>query len=164
MIRPAIVLDAQAIADIWNPCIRDTGITFNSVEKRAVEIAAMIVARTTAGHGFLVAVDEDDGAILGFATYAQFRSGIGYARSMEHTIILSPQARGKGLGRALLLATEKHAAEEGAHQIIAGISSENPDGVKFHAAMGYVESARIRAVGYKFGKYMDLVLMQKFLS
>lgn len=164
MIRPAIVLDAQAIADVWNPWIRDTGITFNAVDKRVDEVADLIVHRTTAGHGFLVATEDDTGAILGFATYAQFRGGIGYARTMEHSIILAPQARGKGLGRALLTAIEKHAHEEGAHQILAGVSSENADGIKFHQAMGYVECARIRDAGYKFGRYMDLVLMQKFLS
>jgi phosphinothricin acetyltransferase len=124
----------------------------------------MIVTRLTAGHGFLVAAAPDDGTILGFATYAQFRGGIGYARSMEHTILLAPEAHGKGLGRALLTALEKHAAEEGAHQILAGVSSENAAGIRFHLAMGYVECARIPAAGYKFGRYMDLVLMQKFLS
>ncbi len=164
MIRPAIVLDAQAIADVWNPWIRDTAVTFNAVDKHADEIAAMIVHRTTAGHGFLVATDDDTGAILGFATYDQFRGGIGYSRTMEHSILLSPHALGKGLGRALMTAIERHAAEEGAHQILAGISSENAEGLRFHAAMGYVESARIRQAGYKFGRYMDLVLMQKFLS
>ena len=163
MIRPAIVLDAQAIADVWNPWIRDTGVTFNAVDKTPDEVANLIVSRITAGHGFLVAAD-DEGAILGFATYTQFRGGTGYARTMEHAIILSPAARGQGLGRALLTAIEKHAAEEGAHQILAGVSSENAEGVKFHLAMGYTEAARIRDAGYKFGRYMDLVLMQKFLS
>lgn len=163
MIRPAIVLDAPAIADIWNPWIRDTAVTFNAVEKRPEDVAEMIVTRTTAGHGFHVATDED-GVILGFATYGQFRGGIGYARTMEHSILLAPQARGKGLGKTLLTAIEKHAREEGAHQIIAGVSAENPDGIRFHLAMGYDECARIRDAGWKFGRYMDLVLMQKFLS
>ena len=164
MIRPAIVLDAQAIADVWNPWIRDTGITFNAVDKTPDEIASLIVSRTTAGHGFLVATDDDDGAILGFATYTQFRGGTGYAKTMDHSIILSPATRGQGLGRALLTAIEKHAREEGAHQILAGVSSENAAGITFHLSMGYTEAARIRDAGYKFGRYMDLVLMQKFLS
>ena len=164
MIRSAIVLDAQAIADVWNPWIRDTGITFNAVDKTAQEVALLIVTRITAGRGFLVATDDDDGAIVGFATYTQFRSGTGYAKTMEHTIILSPASRRHGLGRKLLTAIEKHAAEEGAHQILSAVNSENADGITFHAAMGYIECARIRDAGYKFGRFMDLVLMQKFLS
>ncbi len=71
---------------------------------------------------------------------------------------------GKGLGRALLNALEKHAAEEGAHQILAGVSGENAAGIRFHQAMGHVECARVPAAGHKFGRYMDLVLLQKFLS
>lgn len=164
LIRPAIVLDAAAIAAVWNPFIRDTAVTFNAVEKRPEDVAAMIVARLTAGHGFLVACDPDEGTLLGFATYTQFRSGIGYAKSMEHTILLAPEAHGRGLGRALITAIEKHAAEEGAHQILAGVSGENAAGIRFHLAMGYAECARIPAAGYKFGRYMDLVLLQKFLS
>ncbi|MBI1173182.1 GNAT family N-acetyltransferase [bacterium] len=164
MIRPATVLDAPAIAEIWNPWIRDTAVTFNAIIKTPEEVAALIVSRQTAGHGFLVAADEEDGAILGFATYGQFRLGVGYARTMEHSIILAPAARGKGLGRALLTAIERHAAEEGAHQILAGVSAENAEGLRFHQAMGYAECARIREAGHKFDRYMDLVLMQKFLS
>ena len=80
MIRPAIVLDAQAIADVWNPWIRDTGVTFNAVDKTETEVAQLIVARITAGRGFLVATDDDSGAILGFGTYAQFRGGSGVLR------------------------------------------------------------------------------------
>lgn len=162
MIRPATVLDAPAIAAIWNPWIEASAITFNPVVKRAEDVAEMIVARTTAGHGFLVAAD-DEGAILGFGSYTQFRAGTGYSKTMEHTIILAAAARGQGLGRALLAALEKHAREEGAHQMIAGVSAENAEGIGFHLAHGYAEAARIREAGWKFGRYMDLVLMQKFL-
>lgn len=162
MIRPATVLDAPAIAAIWNPFIENSAITFNPLVKRPEDVAEMIVTRTTAGHGFLVAQD-DEGAITGFATYAQFRSGLGYSKTMEHTIILAPTVKGRGQGRALMTAIEAHAREEGAHQMIAGISAENALGIAFHASQGYTEAARIRDAGWKFGRYMDLVLMQKFL-
>lgn len=163
MIRPATVLDAPAIAAIWNPFIENTAITFNPVVKRPEEVAEMIVTRTTAGHGFLVACDDETGEITGFATYAQFRAGIGYSKTMEHTIVLAPTIKGRGQGRALMTAIEAHAREEGAHQMIAGVSAENEAGIAFHARMGYAEAARIREAGWKFGRHMDLVLMQKFL-
>lgn len=162
MIRAALPQDAKPLADLWNPWIRDTAITFNSIEKTADDVAMMIAARQSADHGFVVA--EDDGRLLGFATYSQFRGGIGYAKSMEHTVILSPQARGNGAGRALMLAIEHHAAQAGAHVMIAGVTAENPEGRAFHAKMGYAEVAIIREAGFKFGRFMDLVLMQKFLS
>lgn len=162
MIRPASKADGAAIARLWNPWIRDTAVTFNPVEKTPADVQEMIATRTAAGHAFLLAVDQDD--LLGFATYAQFRGGAGYARCMEHTIILSPAARGRGIGRALMAALESHAAVAGAHQMIAGVSAENPEGRVFHAAIGYAEIAVISQAGFKFGRFIDLVLMRKFLS
>ena len=95
MIRPASPADAAGIAEIWNPIIRDTLVTFNAAEKSLPEIAAMVTDRQAAGHGFFVA--EAAGGITGFATYAQFRGGIGYAHTMEHTVLLAGHARGRGL-------------------------------------------------------------------
>ena len=159
MIRPATPADAPAIAAFWNPWIRDTAITFASTEKSPADIACMITERHAQGHAFLVTTD-----LTGFATYAQFRGGNGYATCMEHTIILAPQAQGKGHGRALMHALESHAAAAGAHQMIAAVSAENADGIRFHAALTYREIARIPQAGFKFNRYIDLVLMQKFLS
>lgn len=161
MIRAATSADATGIAAIWNPVIRDTAITFNSAEKTVADIAALILSRTSDGHAFLVA--EDRGRIAGFATYAQFRGGIGYARTMEHTILLAPRAQGRGLGRALLTAIEDHARAAGALSLFAGVSAENPAGRAFHARLGFAEVAILQRVGFKFGRSMDLVLMQKFL-
>lgn len=162
MIRDATAADAPGIAAIWNPVIRDTAITFNSAEKTDADIAQMIRDRQQAGHAFLVA-DTGQG-IAGFATYAQFRGGVGYARTMEHTILLSPQAQGGGLGRALMTALESHARDAGAISLFAGVSAENPAGRAFHARMGFAEVAVLQRVGFKFGRAMDLVLMQKFLA
>lgn len=161
LIRLAEPADAGAIAALWNPYIRDTAVTFNAVEKTEADVAGMIADRARQGHATFVAVDG--GALLGFATYAQFRAGVGYATSMEHSILLSPLARGRGVGRGLLRAICEHAAAAGAHHMIAGVSAENPDGVAFHAAMGFAEVARIPKAGFKFGRRIDLVLMQKFL-
>lgn len=157
MIRPARPEDAEAIAAIWNPLIRDTAVTFTTEEKTPEALAAQITAR---GPAFLVA---EGAGIAGFATYGPFRSGPGYARTMEHTIHLAPQARGQGIGRALMLALLDQARAEGMHVMIAGVSSENPDGAAFHAALGFTLTARLPEAGFKFGRYMDLLLFQKTL-
>lgn len=162
VIRPAVAMDATAIVGFWNPMIRDTAVTFNPVEKDPAEVAAMITARQADGHGFVVA--EDAGTLLGFATYSQFRGGAGYATCMEHTVILAPAAQGRGIGRALMTAIEGHARLRGAHQIIAGVSGENPEGLAFHTACGYVQIARIPEAGFKFGRFMDLILLRKLLT
>lgn len=158
-IRPATADDVPAIATIWNPMIRDTLVTFNSVERTEPEIVGMIAAAHGGHRAFLVS--EKAGALLGFATYAQFRGGVGYRHSMEHTIILAPEAQGRGAGRALMSALEGHAAARGAHVMVAGVSSGNPGGRAFHAAIGYAEVAVLPEVGRKFDRWLDLVLMLK---
>jgi L-amino acid N-acyltransferase len=155
MIRLATAADAPALAALWNPWIADTAITFTTALKTPQDLARMIATRPAV-------FTTDDGA--SFATYDQFRAGPGYATCMEHTIILAPRAHGQGLGRALMQAVETHAAARGAHQLIGGISAENPAALHFHAALGFHEIARISEAGHKFGRFIDLVLMRKFLS
>ena len=158
LIRTARRRDAADIAAIWNQVIRDTAITFTTEAKTVEGLSSDIAAR---GGAFQVA--EIDGTFAGFATYGAFRSGPGYACTKEHSIMLAAGARRQGAGRALMEALQAHARHEGVHSLWAGISSENPAAIPFHAALGFVEIARLPQVGYKFGRWMDLVLMQKML-
>ena len=161
MIRPARAADAPALAALLNHWILHTAVTFNPVPKTENDILDMIAAKAAVGHAFLVA--EDTGQVIGQASYGQFRSGLGYRTCMEHSISLLPGSHGKGLGRALLAAVEDHARSQGVHQMIAGISGENAAGRAFHARVGYRHLATIPEAGHKFDRFIDLVLMQKFL-
>ncbi len=161
ILREAQPADAAPVAAIWNPVIRDTAATFTSLEKTVAGLAADFAARAAEGKLFLLA--EEAGQVLGFATSFQFRNGPGYAHTMEHSIILAPAARGRGVGRALMAAIGDHARDRGAHSLWAGVSAENPAGIAFHRSVGFAEIARLPEVGYKFGRWMDLVLMQKIL-
>ncbi|MDN5786051.1 GNAT family N-acetyltransferase [Pseudorhodobacter sp.] len=162
ILRDVTEQDGAGVLAIWNHVIRDTAITFNSQEKTPQDLRAFTAEKASAGHAFLVAAEGSD--ILGFANYGQFRGGLGYARTMEHSIALTQSARGRGLGRRLMTALEDHARDRGVHSMFAGVSAENPAGRAFHAAMGYVEIAVLPQVGFKFGRWMDLHLMQKILT
>ena len=153
--------DAQAICDIVNPVIRDTTISFNSREKALQDVVAEIRDTCANGHGFVVV--EEAGSLLGFASYKQFRGGPGYGRTAEHSIMLAANARGRGVGRMLMQALEDHARASGMHSMIAGVSGENPGGVAFHDRLGYAQVAVLPQVGWKFGRWLDLILMQKLL-
>lgn len=161
MIRPSEPRDSAQILTIWNREIRETLITFNSIEKTEQDLIATLAEKARLGYAFLVA--EEQGEILGFATYGQFRGGIGYQHTAEHTVVLAPDARGRGVGKSLMLAIEDHAKGAGMHSIFAGVSAGNPDAVKFHEKIGYNVVATLSEVGRKFDRWLDLVLMQKHL-
>jgi len=157
VIRSARPDDAPAIGQIWNRIIRDTVFTFTTIEKDPEAIAASIAE----GMPCHVATHAD--RVVGFVTAFQFRGGPGYAHTFEHSIHLIPEAQGRGLGRALMATIEDDLRTRGVHSLFAGVSGENVAGVAFHAALGYVEVARLPEVGWKSGRWHDLVLMQKRL-
>ena len=161
MIRAASEADARALAALWNPVIRDTVITFTSVEKTVDDVLALIRQRQAQGAGFLVA--EDAAGVQGFATYGAFRAGPGYAKSQEHTVILAPTARRRGVGRGLMSALEDHARRAGHRCLIGAVSGSNPGATAFHLALGYAQVGRVPDAGWKFGQFHDLVLMHKML-
>lgn len=158
ILRPAQPNDMPQILAFWNPLIRETSVTFTTVEKTPETLAADIAAR---GAAFQVA--EDAGAVFGFASYGTFRSGPGYAHTAEHTVILAPEARGRGVGRALMARLQEVARAADVHVLVAGVSGENAGAIAFHRAIGFAEVARMPEVGRKFGRWMDLVLLQKTL-
>ena len=155
-IRPAHSDDADRIAAIWNGIIRATALTFTTEEKQAESLAA-----TIAPARWLVA--ERDGAVAGFACYGAFRGGPGYRHTAELSIYLAEARRGAGAGGPLLAALEDAARAEDIHVLVAGISSENPGSIRCFARHGYAETGRLPEVGHKFGRWLDLVLMQKIL-
>ena len=156
MIRTARAADVAAVAAIWNRIIRETVATFTTEEKLPSQIAGAMASQP-------LWVAEDAGAVVGFATYSQFRGGSGYTHTMEHSVHIAEGAHGKGLGRALMKVLEDHARAAGVHSLIAGISGENASAIAFHAALGFAHTGRLPQVGRKFGRWHDLVLMQKFL-
>ncbi len=157
-VRLAGAADAAAVADILNHYIRHTTVSFKPHEYSQSDVERLI------GDAPALFVAEADGRIVGYATYNQFRNGPGYARTMEHSILLAPDARGLGAGRALMAAVEEHARRAGVGSLWAGVSGENPDGVAFHRAIGFEEVAVLPKVGYKFGRWIDLTLLRKWLD
>ena len=160
-IRAVKAGDYPAILAFWNPAIAQGVATFSTDQHSLESLDDMVAKRFAAGRPFIVAQDAD--AVLGFATYDQFRANNGYRYAMEHTVFLAPQAQGKGLGRALMTQIEDHARAAGHHMMIAGISGENTPAIGFHAAIGYRPSGRIQEAARKFDRWFDLVLMQKLL-
>ena len=158
IIRPAHPDDAPAICDISNALIQHSLITFTTDLRSEVETRRAI---DRADGAFLVA--EEDGRVVGFASFGPFRGGPGYAHTKEHSIQLAPEARGRGVGKKLMSQLEGIAMAQDVHVLVAGISSANPAGVAFHKSFGFVEAGRMPEVGRKSDQWLDLILMQKIL-
>ena len=157
IIRAPVPDDAEAVRAIINDVIENTTISFkpNSYSQKDV----LTLFDTAA----CIRVAEIGGEIAGYASYDQFRKGLGYARCMEHSIALALGFRGKGVGRGLMAAIEDHARGTGIGSMWAGVSGENPAGVAFHDRLGYETVAVLPKVGFKFDRWLDLTLMRKWL-
>jgi len=160
-LRAAEDRDLPGILRIWNHAISATEETFNSQAKSVAELDAFARAQRDAGRALLVI---DEGGVVGFGHYVQFRGGVGYARSMEHTLYVDAAVQGGGRGSTLLAALEAHARHRGAHVMVGGIVATNTGSIRFHERHGYTRSGLMPEVGYKWGTHYDLVLMHKILT
>lgn len=157
-IRPARHDDAQAIADIYAWHVANGTGTFDTQAPEAAAWAAKIAEFADKGWPFLVA--ERAGQVLGYAYAARFRDRAAYARTCEDSIYIAADARGGGIGAALLGALIAAARASGFEQMIAVVGGGEPASVALHAKCGFVHAGRLRNVGHKFGRVLDTVYMQ----
>jgi L-amino acid N-acyltransferase YncA len=101
-----------------------------------------------------------DGEVAGFSYLSHFRQKIGYRFTREDTVYVDPALHRGGLGTTLVAAVIEAARAQGMRAVIGGIVSTNEGSLRLHERMGFVETARLPAVGYKFGKWLDLVFVQ----
>ncbi|WP_151719178.1 GNAT family N-acetyltransferase [Gemmobacter serpentinus] len=157
-IRDARPDDAAGIARIYNDAVRNTTAILMDSEVDAANRVAWMAARVALGYPVLVAVE--DGQVMGYASFGDFRPFDGFRASVEHSVYVAEAARGQGLAFRLLSALIPRARACGKHLMIAGITSENVASLRLHEKAGFVESARMHEVGQKFGRWLDLVFMQ----
>jgi L-amino acid N-acyltransferase len=162
VIRPALASDLRAILEIYNDVIATTTAVYSEAQVTLEDRAAWFADKAT--RGFPVLVAERIGEVIGFATYGDFRAWPCYRHSVEHSIHVRADVRGQGLGKALLQAVVRSAAADGHHVLIAGIDANNTASIALHAGMGFTEAGVLREVGKKFGRWLDLAFMQRFLS
>ncbi|MEM6578623.1 MAG: N-acetyltransferase family protein [Pseudomonadota bacterium] len=161
-LRDATAADAPAIADLLNGFIRETTISFSTRERTPDEIVQDIASRQQAGLPWIVLQGRQ--GLAGYATAAPFRRGEGYAKTLEHSLFVAPDLQRKGAGRALFDELETRLEAQGAMSMVAGISAENAPALRFHRQVGFSEVGRVERAGMKFGRAIDLLLMQKHLS
>lgn len=161
-IRPATAADLPAILAIYNDAVLNTTASYDLEPSSLEQRAAWFEER--ARQGFPVIVAESGGEVIAFGTYGKFREKPGYRHTVEHTIYVASGRRGRGVGRAMLTELIALARAQGKHAMIGGIDSENAGSLRFHLALGFVEVARFRQVGHKFGRWLDIIFVELILD
>jgi L-amino acid N-acyltransferase len=162
-VRDAKTADLDGIVAIYNEVIANTTAIYAIQPVARDERAQWLAARERAGYPVLVA--EEGAQVLGFASFGEFRGQWnGYRFSVEHSVHVRADRRGQGLGSALVSALFPRALALGKHVMIGGIDAANASSLRFHARLGFDKVAEFPEVGHKFGRWLDLVFMQRFLD
>lgn len=160
LIRDAVESDVPQLTEINRWAIQNTLASFARDADDEDQRRAWMLGRQRKGLPVLVA-ESDEGEFLGYASYAQFRSASGYRHTMEHSIYVNPHIHAKGVGSALLAALlERGRQAKNVKVLIGFIEATNEASLALHRKLGFEEAGRLNGVGYKFGKSLDVVLMQ----
>ena len=158
-LRDAAEEDLAGLCAIYNDVIATSTAVYSSVPVTLEDRRQWWRARTAAGYPVLVAVDES--GVIGFATFGDFRAWPGYRFTVEHTVHVRADRRGSGVGSMLLRALFPRAAALGKHMMIAGVDAANTASIRFHERLGFEQAGRLREVGHKFDRWLDLVFLQR---
>ena len=160
--------DAQALMSIYNPEVLETSVSFDLVPRSLADQQAWILAHR-ATHPCLVALNEEDevgepgarGArILGFASVSPFRQRPAYATTVENSVYVHREARGRGVGERLLRDLIATATDSGFHSLMARIVGENEGSIRLHVKCGFSLVGTEIEVGRKHGRWLDVVEYQ----
>jgi L-amino acid N-acyltransferase len=150
--------DFEAILAIYNEVIRNSTAVYTEEEYDAVRGRAWFEGKLASGYPLLVTRDES--GVTGFASFGDFRAWPCYRHSVEHSVHIRADRRGRGLGEALVVALRERAAALNKHVMIAGIDADNTASLRLHEKLGFTRIGRFREVGFKFGRWLDLEFLQ----
>jgi len=158
MITDATRQDLPEILAIYNEVIRNSTAVYTDVELTPERGEIWFDAKIASGFPFIVV--RDASGVSGFGTFGEFRAPLCYRNSVEHSVHIRADRRGLGLGRALVIELMKRAAGMRKHVMIAGIDADNAVSIGLHQSLGFKTVGHFREVGFKFGRWLDLVFMQ----
>lgn len=154
---------AQAIRAIFNHAIEHSTALYEYAPRSAERIQAWFAGKREGGFPVLGAIDAD-GELLGFASWGPFRPFPAYKYSMEHSVYVRHDQRGKGVGAMLLQALIARAAEAQVHVLVGCIDADNGSSIRLHQRLGFVHAGTFPQVGFKFGRWLDAEFYQLSLA
>jgi len=161
--RDATPRDIPGITLIYNDAVAHSTAIWNETLVDTANRLAWLADRQRAGYPVLVVVDEQDD-VLGYASFGDWRAWDGYRHTVEHSVYIRADQRGKGLGEGMMLALIERARALGKHVMVAGIEAGNLGSIRLHEKLGFDQVGHLRQVGAKFGSWLDLVFLQLTLD
>jgi L-amino acid N-acyltransferase YncA len=161
MIDNANRQDLAGILAIYNEVIRNSTAVYSEEEFTPARGEAWFAGKREQGFPLIVA--RDASGITGFGTFGDFRAWPCYRHSVEHSVHVRSDRRGQGIGRALVVELMARAAAGAKHVMIAGIDADNAVSIGLHRSLGFTSVGHFHEVGFKFGRWLDLVFMQCIL-
>lgn len=161
-IRSAREADLPELLAIYNDIILHTTAVYQYQPQTMDMRRAWYETKLKDGHPVFVA--ESEARVVGFSSYGPFRAWAAYKYTVENSVYVSTDQRGKGIGKLLLPPLIRAAKEKDLHAIIAGIDATNTASLQLHRVFGFEEVAHFRQVGYKFGRWLDLKFLELLLD
>ena len=163
-LRDAVSGDAEAIAALYAHYVRTSIATFEETPPDRAEIEGRIAAVQAAGLPWIVATDVS-GALLGYAYASSYRSRSAYRYTLENSVYVAPHTVGSGIGATVMREVIRRCADLGYRQMLAVIGdSANAASIALHASLGFTTVGTHLAIGYKHGRWVDVVHMQLALG
>lgn len=156
-------LHAESILAIFNDAIAHSTALYDYHPRPLSSMATWFEVKRAAGFPVIGAIDAD-GTLLGFASYGVFRERPAYKYSVEHSVYVHREHRGKRVGEALMQAVIDAAMQNGVHVLVGGIDMQNAPSIALHEKFGFAHVGTIREAGFKFGRWLDLGFWQRTLS
>lgn len=163
LIRDALPADLPGILAIYNDAVLNTTAIWNEQPVDLANRQAWFEARKVQAYTILVAVD-DAGEVLGYSSFGDWRPFEGFRHTVEHSVYVRSDQRGKGLGPRLMAALIERARLCDKHIMVAAIESGNAASIALHERLGFKTTGQMPQVGTKFGRWLDLTFMQRVLN
>ena len=153
----------EAILDILNEQIRTSTAVYEYVPRTSESMVTWFKTKAAKSYP-VIGVEDEAGALMGFATYGVFRERPAYKYTVEHSVYIHKDHRGKGLGLALMERLIEAARAQDLHVMVGGIDATNAVSIAMHEKLGFVHAGTIRESGFKFGTWLDLAFYQLTLQ
>ena len=150
---------AGAILDILNEAIANSTALYD-YKPRSPDIMTGWFEAKASNRFPVLGLEDDNGRLLGFASYGQFRAWPAYKYSVEHSVYVHKDHRGRGVGIALMRSLIEVATRQQYHLMVAGIDVANSASITLHQKLGFVHAGTLKQVGFKFGRWLDLAFYQ----